>query len=200
MCNPRKLLTIHETAELLHLNPEVLRRWLREGKMAGTKVGSDWRIPESVLESIMNPAHPPAPEAVDSGPKMCIKFPKWLEFSGLPGLLNAELGPMAWPVFKKLIELDFEQGEQDSARLRLDFPRFCDRLGYGASDVRAVLKGLARQAYITFDARTNPPEWVKIQIPIKTPRSILDIGFAEGGVKGAPEKAFDSRCLRRYLV
>ena len=112
MCNPKKLLTISETADLLQMNPEVIRRWLRAGRLVGIKVGSDWRVPESSLQALLQPAVLPAP-AVENGPKMCTKFPKWLEFSGLPNHLFSLLGPMAWPIFKELIELDFEQGETE---------------------------------------------------------------------------------------
>jgi len=35
--------------------------------------------------------------------------PRWLEESGLPQLLRREIGPGAWPVFKKLSEIEVEQ-------------------------------------------------------------------------------------------
>lgn len=41
------LLTAKEIAQLLHMNPEVIRRKLRQGVIRGLKVFSTWRIPEN---------------------------------------------------------------------------------------------------------------------------------------------------------
>jgi len=38
-----------------------------------------------------------------------LRFPRWLEISGLPGLLNEEMGPEVWPLFKRLVEEDVAQ-------------------------------------------------------------------------------------------
>jgi len=42
-------------------------------------------------------------------------------------------------------------------------------------------------------------EFFIIITPIRTPRLILDISYEHGGVKGAPSKALDNACLRRFL-
>lgn len=47
-----KLYTPEEAAELLQVHPNTLRKWLREGKIAGKKFGRIWRIPESELETV----------------------------------------------------------------------------------------------------------------------------------------------------
>ena len=42
-----RLLTVSEAAERLRLNPETIRRWLRDGRLSGVWLGSDkagWRI------------------------------------------------------------------------------------------------------------------------------------------------------------
>lgn len=200
MCDPKKFFTIHEAAEVLHLNPEVVRRWLRSGKLAGTKIGNDWRVPETAFERLFHPASGDAQEAQDNGPKMCIKFPKWLEFSGLPKQLNTLLGPLGWLLFRKLVELDFEQGESTDYKVTLDLLKLCERIGCEKKEITLVLKGLAKNGFVTLDEKHVPAKWFKIQTPLKTPKPILDIHFTDGGVKGAPEKAFESRCLRRYLV
>ena len=40
---------------------------------------------------------------------------------------------------------------------------------------------------------------VSIRTPLATPKLVLDIDFCHGGVRGAPDKAFDKACVRRYL-
>ncbi len=39
-----KLLTLEEAAEFLRINPEVLRRKAREGKVPAAKIGRQWRF------------------------------------------------------------------------------------------------------------------------------------------------------------
>jgi excisionase family DNA binding protein len=34
-----------EVAEILDVNPETVRRWLRSGKMEGLKINRVWRVP-----------------------------------------------------------------------------------------------------------------------------------------------------------
>jgi excisionase family DNA binding protein len=199
MSQPQRLLTIQETAEILHMNPEVVRRWLRAGKISGRKIGSDWRVPVADLEAFLNPDAVKADSAADSGPKMCIKYPKWLDFSGLPLKLNQQFGPTAWSIFKKMVELDFEQGEDENDQIKLDMTEFSGRLGYEEQDILAILKKLAKAGYLILDTRHDIPTWAKIKKPLVTPISVLDIPFRNGGVKGAPEKAFEKRCLRRYV-
>jgi excisionase family DNA binding protein len=50
------LLTVPEVAARLRLNPETVRRWLRQGKLCGVAMGSDragWRIPESEVRRFL---------------------------------------------------------------------------------------------------------------------------------------------------
>jgi len=46
------LSAIAEAAALLRMNAEVLRRWLREGRIHGVKVGRGWRISEEALAAL----------------------------------------------------------------------------------------------------------------------------------------------------
>lgn len=47
-----QILTIEQAAEMLHLNPQVVRQYLREGKLHGRKIGRHWRVAE---EDLMGP-------------------------------------------------------------------------------------------------------------------------------------------------
>jgi excisionase family DNA binding protein len=51
-----RLLTVTEAAERLRLNPETIRRWLRDGRLSGVWLGSDkagWRISERDLDAFL---------------------------------------------------------------------------------------------------------------------------------------------------
>lgn len=212
MQNTHRLLTIREAAELLKINAEVMRRWLRSGRVPGVKIGSDWRIRETDLAELVNPggrSEPPSTSGEASvrhagisspqGPKMCIKSPKWLEYSGLPRQLNDEIGPEAWPVFKKLIEIDFEKGDEEARHISLDLDELSDRVGYDVETVEAVLQALAQRRQLILGRDRKQGRYCEIVTPLRTPRLILDIPFVCGGVQAAPNNALQNRCMRRYL-
>ena len=51
-----RLLTVIEAAERLRLNPETIRRWLRDGRLSRVWLGSDkagWRISERDLDAFL---------------------------------------------------------------------------------------------------------------------------------------------------
>ena len=56
MTDSARFLTVSEAAERLRLNPETIRRWLRDGRMSGVWLGSDkagWRISERDLDAFI---------------------------------------------------------------------------------------------------------------------------------------------------
>ena len=56
MFDSDRLLTVAEAAERLRLNPETIRRWLRDERLNGVWLGSDkagWRISESDLDAFL---------------------------------------------------------------------------------------------------------------------------------------------------
>jgi excisionase family DNA binding protein len=50
------LLTVDQAAEYLQANPQVIRRWLREKKLPGFKVGHEWLIDEKDLAALIEDA------------------------------------------------------------------------------------------------------------------------------------------------
>ena len=44
-----QILTVEQAARMLQLNPQVVRQYLREGKLPGRKVGRHWRVAEEEL-------------------------------------------------------------------------------------------------------------------------------------------------------
>ena len=55
--------TVTEAAEILRVDPETIRVWLREGKLKGFKVGRGWRIKALDLEMMDASEEAPAVDA-----------------------------------------------------------------------------------------------------------------------------------------
>ena len=56
------LLTPEEAAVLLRLNRETIYRNLRRGRLHGTKLGGQWRISRTQLESLMGTSQLSTPD------------------------------------------------------------------------------------------------------------------------------------------
>lgn len=197
--NSTRLLNLKEVSKILSINTEVLRRWLRNKKLPGIKVGSDWRVNEKDLEPFLRPVSPQAQNEDGSQPKMCFRFPKWLEFSGLPTFLNQKYGPECWPVFKKLIELDFEQGKPQDRRITIEVNELAERVGYEKATIQKMLERLKEADLVAIIEAKSRSVTLNIVTPLKTPKMVFDIAFEKGGIKGAPSKALENNCLRRFL-
>lgn len=50
------LLTVEQAAEYLQISPWVIRKWLRENKLPGFKMGREWRIDEKDLNAMIEDA------------------------------------------------------------------------------------------------------------------------------------------------
>lgn len=67
----QQLLRVEEVAEVLRTTPRTVYRWLKSGKISGTKVGGAWRIPRQALADItkiLMEAELTAPQAATSTP------------------------------------------------------------------------------------------------------------------------------------
>ena len=202
MNDQEQLLNLKEVSSLLKINTEVLRRWLRSGKLAGLKVGSDWRVKYSDLEPLLsssnNNAKIIAKKGLNSLKKLSTASPKWLEYSGLPRLLNDKHGPETWPIFKKLLELDFDAGRPSNRLVEYNLEDLSEVTGYDCDFVSNILQALANDGYITLSINNNI-KYFSVISPIRTPKLILDIEYSKGGINGAPSPALANPCLRRYL-
>lgn len=202
MLEQEQLLNLKEVSALLKINTEVLRRWLRSGKLAGLKVGSDWRVKYSDLEPMLASSNNNAKiinkKSMNPLKKMATAAPKWLEYSGLPRFLNDKHGPETWPIFKKLIELDFDAGRPENRLVPFESEMLAEVTGYDLDFVVNILKLLAQDSYITL-SKDNDIQYFSIVSPIRTPKLVLDINYNNGGINGAPSPALNNPCLRRYL-
>ena len=57
------MLTVPEAARRVGRNPETLRRWIREGRLAARKVGTQHVIEEADLDALLDDEQLPLPEA-----------------------------------------------------------------------------------------------------------------------------------------
>ena len=55
---PPESLTVPEAAAALGTHPEVVRRWLRQGRLQGNKLGRSWRIPRRALPRVDGEPYP----------------------------------------------------------------------------------------------------------------------------------------------
>lgn len=46
------MLTVPEAARRIRRNPETVRRWIREGRLRGTKVGTQYLVDEADLDTL----------------------------------------------------------------------------------------------------------------------------------------------------
>ena len=49
-----EIFTVGEAAARLKADPSTLRKMLREGRLGGFRVGSDWRIPQNDLDAFID--------------------------------------------------------------------------------------------------------------------------------------------------
>ena len=64
-----RLLTVPEVAERLRVNPESVRRWIRQRKIRGVRLGgprTGWRVLESEVEAFIRRASEPPAKETDS--------------------------------------------------------------------------------------------------------------------------------------
>jgi excisionase family DNA binding protein len=68
MAGGGRLLTVAEVAERLRTHPETVRRWMRDGRLRGIRLGGPklgWRVAEAELERFLADAGAPGPGGED---------------------------------------------------------------------------------------------------------------------------------------
>jgi len=53
-----KLYSVEELSEMLDVNERSMRKWLREGKIQGQKLGVKWYVSEEMLKKYFNQSKP----------------------------------------------------------------------------------------------------------------------------------------------
>lgn len=70
-----RVLTVPQAAEKLQMNPDIVRDYLRLGKMPGRKIGKAWRVLESDLELWISAAQGQRREQFVSARGLLRKYP-----------------------------------------------------------------------------------------------------------------------------
>ena len=53
-----RLFTAEETAEILHIKTDTVRRYIRSGKIRAAKLGKGWRISEEAIKAFVDSQTP----------------------------------------------------------------------------------------------------------------------------------------------
>ena len=48
-----QLLTLGEVAKRINVHPETVRRWLKEGRIRGIRIGRDWRFDPDDIDRLI---------------------------------------------------------------------------------------------------------------------------------------------------
>lgn len=109
---------------------------------------------------------------------------RWLKYSGLP----EKLGGPDWQLFKELLELEGRYGRGKT--IHISYKHLGKMIGRGRDFVRDHSQELAKKGYIDY----KPGRWryseaeYRIIHPIRTPKSVDEIDWRDGGKRGAPNK------------
>jgi hypothetical protein len=94
---------------------------------------------------------------------------EWLEWSGLPEALNtARAG--AWPVFKKLVELDCKTNARPGT-VEIALAELAMRCGLPVDGVHKIVEALRKKKYLRSFIPDTPeePALIEICVPLATP-------------------------------
>ena len=101
--------------------------------------------------------------------------PRWLDYSGLPGLLEEEVGPGAWELFRRLTEIDCVHNLFPDWFV-VDTTDLAEVTGLSREIVEGRLDALAQGRWITPGARDpSGVAEVRIASPLSVPRTVDDI-------------------------
>ena len=64
-----KFLTVEEASEVLQISPYTMRKYLKNGRVRGIKLGNSWRVPETALVELAEGADVTSVKTVLRGKK-----------------------------------------------------------------------------------------------------------------------------------
>lgn len=101
-------------------------------------------------------------------------YPIWLERSGLPRALNESCkSPLAWTVFKKIVELDCASNRQSPGLVEVSLERLGELTGLPPAKVEQNAKKLRKAGFLRAFLPDNEEEDALFQVaaPLQTPVS-----------------------------
>jgi len=200
-----RLYTVEEAASRLKMNAEVLRRKLRLGLIFGIKLTPKmWKIPETSMIGYINHADNLSKQNVQSEVKTsenCSRFPRWIEYSGLPSFLSQKYGIATWLVMKKIIELDCFENEKAGFFFDFKIEELAEITGLTRQTLHKVIINLKKDGYIDYITMKGKNAIAKFKIltPLKTPKSIYEIPSEQGGVQGRLKTEVIGTCITRFF-
>jgi len=86
-------LSAQQASQVLGVNIDTMRRYLRQGKVRALRLGKDWKIPESALSELSNTQIKPAQneKSMEKFLQMAEELSKTLDAQGFKGVDSAEL-------------------------------------------------------------------------------------------------------------
>lgn len=106
--------------------------------------------------------------------------PLWLEYSGLPELLQEKVrGGSGWPVFKKIVELDCALNtEPDTVEITLE--ELAQRCGVNPEATRRAILAMRKLKLVAcfLPESEEEPALLKVRLPLATPRTTEQIKAA----------------------
>ncbi len=96
--------------------------------------------------------------------------------SGLPVWMNSKVRNGAWPVFKKIVELDCRRHHRPDA-VEITLGELSERCGVEWEKLAKVLNALLKKKYLACFIPDNPDEvgLFQIRIPVATPKSAAEV-------------------------
>ncbi len=109
--------------------------------------------------------------------------PLWIDHSGLPAWLNAEVRAGAWVVFKKIVELDCAANAIPDI-VEVKPVELAEWTGLSADVVMKILAKLRQKRLIGACLSASPEEsaLLQIEIPLKTPVSAAEVCRQDGAL------------------
>lgn len=115
------------------------------------------------------------------------EFPLWIEYSGLPTLLNdSARTPSAWLIFRKIVELDIEANATAPGTIEITPAALGLRCGVPARALRRVL-GAFRKARVLrafLPQEDDEPALFQITVPLPTPTPPAVVAETHPGLFG----------------
>lgn len=122
--------------------------------------------------------------------------PLWLEFSGLPQLLNQKIrGGAGWPLFKKIVELDCAVNHSPGL-VEVSLAELALRCGLSTAAVRRGLLAMRKLKIVSSFLPDHDEECalLRVCVPLSTPRTTDEIRAEH------PELFGDRKHYFRYAV
>jgi len=201
MDNNESFLSVKDVADKLKMNPEVVRRWFRSGKLPGIKIShKKWLIKKEDFEKIFNTTSSSGEANKTKVTNNCTRFPRWVEYSGLPSYMSKKFGLSAWVVFKKLLELDRLFNKKVGEPFEFKIEELAEITGLTRQTVYKAIRFLKKENYIKFRSRKHSKKLSEfaVVIPIRTVIPIELIPCYQGGLLGKPLEEVEGTCIVKY--